>query len=390
MTESGAGATAATRADSETTDLRVHFLPDYTDANPYQDRLAAALAERGVAVRTTGGGGGPFPILSAVLADGRPDVVHVHFLHQFAVTTADRLPRTLTALLCIRVAVQLAVLRVLGVSLVWTAHDLFEHERRAPGVEAAFKHVALRFLFDRILVHCERATASIRRAYRLPATIDDRTTVVPHGNFVGMYPDDVSRAEARESLDLPADGFVFGFFGAIRRYKGVPRLVETFREVAGDGDVLLVAGRPRTEPVQRSVEAAVDGDDRVRTTFAFVPDDEVQLYLRAADVVVLPFRTTERSTLTSGSALLAMGFGRPVVAPDVGCVGELVAVGDGFVYDPGDDDGLATAMRAAMAADDRPTRERRSRAVAAGRTWERAAEATHQVYAELAGAGTGH
>ena len=43
----------------------------------------------------------------------------------------------------------------------------------------------------------------------------------------------------------------------------------------------------------------------------FVPDGEVQHYLLAADAVVLPFK----EILTSGSAMLALSFGRPVVAP---------------------------------------------------------------------------
>lgn len=360
--------------------LSVHFLPDYTDANPYQARLADALRDRGVSVRTTGGGGGPFPILAAVLDGGPPDVVHVHFLHQFVISSTDRLTRTLSALLCLRALVQLTFLRTLGVSLVWTAHDLVEHERRAPRVERAFKHVVLRFLFDRIVVHCERARRTVVEAYRLPAATGTKVRVVPHGNFLGDYPDEVTRAEARAALDLPRDGVVVGFFGSIRAYKDVPRLVETFGRVARPDDTLLVAGNPRTPETRRAVERAAAGDERVHTVFEYVPDDEVQLYLRATDVVVLPFRTDERSMLTSGSALLAMGFGRPVVAPDVGCVGALVEAGNGFAYDPDDDDALASAMYDVLHATDLEARGRTGREVVRTKTWDRAAERTHDLY----------
>ncbi|MEZ4597387.1 MAG: glycosyltransferase [Chloroflexota bacterium] len=47
-----------------------------------------------------------------------------------------------------------------------------------------------------------------------------------------------------------------------------------------------------------------------------VPDDRMQVFLRAADVMVLPYR----DVLTSGSAILAMTFGLPVVAPRIGCL----------------------------------------------------------------------
>ena len=340
-------------------ELSVHFLPDYTDANPYQSRLAEALTDQGVRVTTSGGGGGPLPILAAVLGDDVPDVVHVHFLHQFVVSPGDRLTGTLSLLLGIRTLLQFVLLRALGVSLVWTAHDIVEHERRAPRIERVFKHVFLRFLFTRIIVHCSRAR-----------------------DVLGDYPDEVTRAEARERLDLPADAFVFGFFGTIRAYKDVPRLVETFDRVADDDHRLLVAGNPRTQALEREVEEAAAGDDRIRTVFEYVPDDEVQLYLRAADVVVLPFRTEERSMLTSGSAVLAMGFGRPVIAPDVGCVGAVVDEGEGFSYPSDADEGLDLAMRRAADADNLVARGRQSRAVVSRRTWDRAATLTSDVYTE--------
>ncbi|AUV82756.1 hypothetical protein C2R22_14800 [Salinigranum rubrum] len=85
MTSAGqrSGARAVEHAEDERS---VHFLPDYTDANPYQARLAEALTDQGLHVKTSGGGGGPLPVLAAVLGDDVPDVVHVHFLHQFVVS----------------------------------------------------------------------------------------------------------------------------------------------------------------------------------------------------------------------------------------------------------------------------------------------------------------
>ena len=52
----------------------------------------------------------------------------------------------------------------------------------------------------------------------------------------------------------------------------------------------------------------------------FVPDDELQVHLRASDVVALPYR----EIFTSGSVLLAMSFGRAVIAPRRGCIAEAV------------------------------------------------------------------
>ena len=357
--------------------LTVHFLPDYTPTNPYQERLAAALRERGVTVRVTDGGGRGLPILRAVLGNGRPDVVHVHFLHQFLTPSGTRVPRAVAVCLGVRTLLELAVLRLLGVSLVWTAHDLLNHERRAPGVERRVKAVFIRYLATGVVLHCPSAASVVTRFYGLPERVTDRMAVVPHGRF-DTYPDDLSQAEARDRLDLDPETTVFTFFGSVRRYKNVPGLVRAVEDLADDV-TLLVAGKPRTSALRREVEAAVAGTEAARATLEFIPDGEVQLYLNAADAVVLPFRA-EASLLTSGSALLAMGFGRAVVAPDVGCLGDYLGEDGGVLYDPTDEDALRGALERALDADLEAMGARNRRTVAA-LSWDRVAARTHAVYA---------
>ena len=359
-------------------DLTVHFLPDYTPTNPYQDRLADALRQRGVDVRLTGGGGSGLPILRAMWAHGLPDVLHVHFFHQFSTSAVTRFPRLVATLLAVRTLVELAVLRVLGVSLVWTAHDLVNHEQQTPQIEIASKHLLLRFLTTHIIVHCEDAVDIVTEFYGLPSRVQDRMTVVPHGTFEDDYPNTVSRSTARERLGLPEDRFVFTFFGSIRDYKNVPTLVETFAAMDTDAH-LVVAGNPHTEALEREVATAAKGEERVHTTFEFVPVDGVQLYMNAADAVVLPFRNDEASMLTSGSVLLGMSFGRTVVAPDIGCIRAYLADDGGLVYDPSDPNGIERAMRAALAADTDHVGTR-NRERADGLRWDRVAAATHAIY----------
>jgi beta-1,4-mannosyltransferase len=62
-------------------------------------------------------------------------------------------------------------------------------------------------------------------------------------------------------------------------------------------------------------------DNRVRTYLDFIPQDQAQLYFRAADLVVLPYR----EILNSGSALLALSFDCPILVPLRGTLGELQA-----------------------------------------------------------------
>jgi glycosyltransferase involved in cell wall biosynthesis len=143
--------------------------------------------------------------------------------------------------------------------------------------------------------------------------------VVSHGHYRGVYADTISRSEARRRLGLAPDGPVVVYFGLIRPYKNVPLLIRTFRQLDDPKAKLCIAGKPDTPRLAREIEAAVGDDPRVKVVFEFIPDDEVQLYLRTADLMVLPF--TE--ILNSGSALLALSFDCPVLIPNKGSMQEL-------------------------------------------------------------------
>ncbi|WP_144920803.1 glycosyltransferase [Halorubrum salsamenti] len=360
--------------DSDDDRITVLMCPDYRESNPYQSELIDALEARGVDVSTTNGGWA-FPLLAGVRRHGVPDVLHLHWLHRFVITKR-RFPAVFAVLLGVRLCFELILLRTLGVRLVWTVHNLLDHERSAPRSELVIRH-AVAWLADRLVVHCEAAGALVAETYRLPERVSDRIRVVAHGNFADVYENDVSQSTARERLDLPSDVPVVAFFGLIRPYKNVPELIETFEHVPGDAR-LLVVGNPWNEDVSDRVREASADDDRVHTVLEYVPEDEIQVYMRATDAVVLPFD----SVLTSGSAVLAMTFGRAVVAPVMGCLPGLIGPDGGYLYDPGDPDGLRVALRKAV--DDRDRlREmgRRNRKAAQSLDWDRIAKRTRDVYA---------
>jgi glycosyltransferase involved in cell wall biosynthesis len=70
----------------------------------------------------------------------------------------------------------------------------------------------------------------------------------------------------------------------------------------------------------------------------------MQVYLRACNVLATPYL----EVLSSGSAILGLSFGRPVIAPAIGCLKDLIVEGCGFLYDPSRPESLQAAMRAAM------------------------------------------
>lgn len=258
------------------------------------------------------------PLFWSVFAEAnRPEVVHIHWLHLFFL--GDNHLETIIKL--VRFPFELLLLRVVGIRIIWTVHNLQEHENRLPHVELAYRTFAAHVVSG-MIVHCERASELVIDKYRMGEQQKSKVHVVPHGNYIEAYENSCTQHEAKKELDLPqGNNTVFLFFGQIRPYKCVPHLIREFNEANLENSILMVAGNPSNQDLHEQVENLARETPNVYSRLQFIPDDEVQLYLNAADVVVLPYE----DILTSGSAVLAISFGRPVIAPSIKCLPELLS-----------------------------------------------------------------
>jgi beta-1,4-mannosyltransferase len=276
--------------------------------NPYTRLLYSHLAPLGVRVEE-------FTVARALR--GGYDVFHAHWPEK-ALTGASWLTRAAGAVAALAMV---KAAHAHGARVVWTAHNAHPHESRYPRLERWFWSAFIRRV-DAVIHPSAAGQQAVEARY--PILAERPHAVVPLGHFRGTYPDAVSREEARSALGLSAESRVLAFLGMIRPYKNVPHLIATVRRLrARDEDVvLLVAGAPHTPAIAEEVRIAAAGDPQVRLTLEHVPDEDVQRYLRAADLVVLPFK----NITNSASALLALSFDRPVLVPSRGAMGELQAL----------------------------------------------------------------
>jgi beta-1,4-mannosyltransferase len=350
--------------------VKVLFLPDYSEANAYQRALSDGLQALGVTVRADPTGSRRIlPVTGALRRHGKPDVIHVHWTEPY-IAGGGKVSRVKAQ----RTLVELRLAKRAGIGLVWTAHDLFRHDRQEDPAELAFMR-SLFELTDAVIVHCRAAADGLLEALGADAKGRGKIVVIPHGHYRGAYPDTVTSAEARVQLGLEPQATVIAFVGWVRSYKGVFELMEAFGRLADPDARLVIAGRAVDSAYGARVTAAAKGDARIRLKLGFVPDDELQVYLRAADVVATPFL----EIFTSGSVLLAMSFDRAVIAPRRGCVVDTLDEEGGVLYESDDPQGLEGALRVAMNADlgamGRHNGERLDRF-----DWSRVAEATRDVY----------
>ncbi|MFC7079044.1 glycosyltransferase [Halorussus caseinilyticus] len=251
-------------------------------------------------------------------------MVHLHWISPYLV--ADGRLRSVAKAAVFLVGLLLA--RLVGTRVVWTAHNLVEHERRRPEFERFCKRHLVRRVFDRVFVHWPSARRRLAAEYDLSGDERADLVTIPHGHYAADYDDEIDRRTARERLGLGPEEFVFLYFGRIRPYKQVPELVEAFGRLDADAR-LVVAGNATDDELRERVADRADADDRVLSVLEYVPDEDVQTYMNAADAVVFPFR----DIFTSGSVLLAMSFGNAVVAPASGCLPDVVGEAGGVLYD---------------------------------------------------------
>lgn len=306
--------------------LTVGFLP-WWPQNPYQVLLKRELNALGVRVI-----GNPPLSLTRLLAgrDGL-DIVHVHWPHGTYKSTWQ-LFHTLLILLAYR---------LLKNNIVWTVHELTAYESRHPLRDAWFRWFVMQ-VSRHLIVHGEYT----KRVLHTEKGFRRSVSVAYHPSYKGWYKDEVTREQARMALRLPLSELVFLYFGYIKPYKGVEDLILAFRKISESEGSLYVVGRPLDATIQGKIEALVATDPRVRTRLDYIADDEIQIYFRAADVVVFPFRETQ----TSGSLMLALTFDRPIVAPAIATLSEYVDDSMAVLYNPTSADALENALNTAAKA----------------------------------------
>jgi D-inositol-3-phosphate glycosyltransferase len=152
---------------------------------------------------------------------------------------------------------------------------------------------------------------------------------------------------------------------------------------------LIIAGRlmPGCEQYGHAIQKAIQKDvsnGRILVKSGFIPDDEIEVYFKAADILVLPYRHIYQS----GVLFLGYSFGLPVIAADVGCLKEeIVEEETGFVFKPGDPTDLAKVIERYFTSDLFANLSSRRKKIEEFATrhhsWETVGQLTMKAYSEL-------
>lgn len=314
--------------------LTIGVSPVYSPKNPYQYLLRKELEAQSFIVhdfRTS------TILLRRIIRQRKIDILHLHWTSPFFIrkTQGQSWFRGLIFL------AKLCVIRLAGIKIVWTLHNLRDHEEAFPALSHIIRKIIAK-LASAIIVHSKIANEAVCKDFG--TSISKKLHVIPHGHFIDCYPNQISKAEARKKLGLSDNQFIYLFFGAIREYKGVDQLINAFKLLNNSATTLVIAGRARDEQLDQKIFNLCRDNDNILLNSTFIKPENVQDYMNACDVVVFPYR----KILTSGAVILAMSFGRACVAPKIGSIPDVLDENGAFLYEEANEQQLLKAIQDAF------------------------------------------
>jgi D-inositol-3-phosphate glycosyltransferase len=275
--------------------------------------------------------------LISYAATAKPRIFHILWNNRF-----ETFDRTLLMLFY----------RLLGKKIVLTAHNVNAGKRDS--VDSRLNRLTLGIqyrLSHHIFVHTEKMKQELIEQFGIQ---ERKISVIPFGINNSVPNTSLSPSDAKQRLGVRENEKAILFFGRITPYKGLEYLIAAVRQLlAQDQDYrLIIAGRPdRCDTYWSSVQEAMREElqsGRVLLRAEFIPDEETEVYFKAADVVVLPYKNIYQS----GVLFLGHSFGLPVLAADVGSLKDDIVEGKlGFVFRPEDQVDLAKTIERYFASD---------------------------------------
>lgn len=260
-----------------------------------------------------------------------PRIVHFHF---FQIPWLD--------------FILISIVNLMGICTVTSIHDILPLDF---GGHISSTHGRAYFQIYKIssglILHSQHA---IDMLHQIDLTLSDKTIYIP----LGSYYDFSERFERKRSIDsvsaklhshLASSDRPILIFGTIKPNKRLDWAIRALKIVHQNypSAKLVIVGKPQDRDVTGDIALTQELGiaDSVIWQTERVSDDELALYITAAEVVVFPYQWIYQSAAT----LMAMSFSKPVIATGVGGLLDIVHPGKtGMLVEPDDPPNMAQAI----------------------------------------------
>ncbi len=294
------------------------MVPDYRKGNPYQSLLEDALKAKGIGVLFSNYPNSSFPLLDLIKQFPDIDVLHVHWISVLIERSQWSKKRWIFYLRCLCLVLECSLIRLKGKKIVWTIHNKKSHEQFEAKKELLFRKLFFR-LVNKVILHSKEAMLTVSKLYGFD--ISAKTNIILHGNYQNVYPKATgTKLQLKAKYGITGNHIVIAYLGYIKPYKGIELLIKSFEECDSSDKILFLAGSISCNDYKNKIIRQIGDNHKIVHEFKFLSNQEMINVLEFVDFVCLPFS----DTLTSGSTILAMTQGKPLILPEVakvfGCV----------------------------------------------------------------------
>ncbi|WP_429953256.1 glycosyltransferase [Enterococcus sp. AZ192] len=206
--------------------------------------------------------------------------------------------------------------------IVWTMHNKQPHNSK----KNFFSDHLIRNIIkksDKIIIHSKDSIDQLTGIYNL--TELEKVVYVPHPNYIDQY------GELTLKKNLDNKKLKLLFVGAIKEYKNIELLVGVFNELNFKHMELSICGRPSSDNYKKKLEKLISNNQKIKTEFKFIDDEELPLLLEECHILVTPYEL--KSSLNSGTIILSFSYARTVLSPTIGTLKDIKDRSIFFTYE---------------------------------------------------------
>lgn len=231
-------------------------------------------------------------------------------------------------------AIVYTIMAILNVRIHLIVHDVESFDNRE---SKWLKRFLLSYLPQQIYCLNQFSRSLLEDQLRIKRQVQ----IIPHGHYLDLPLPNITRDKAREMLKLEKEEFYFLFFGQIKPVKGLDVLLEAMKKLKNGK--LLVAGQPRGVAMDDIKSQTTGLPDRILLNLGYISNQDRELYFKACNVVVVPYRKIYQS----GVLLMALSYQKPVIASNLPPNLELMNAENGWIFESENATDLAEKMEEA-------------------------------------------
>ena len=313
--------------------MRVLIVAELNSGNTYIDSFCQSLANQHVDVTVSEN--------EFWNSAQQFDVVHVHWLEALFNWKIEHITQSDLN----RLQFKLEAFKNSNTKLIITRHNALPHHYNGNGLVKQAYELFYKFAEGMIHLGNFSETDFQNKHPELSASINH--TVIPHGNYMNLK-NAIAQVAARELLNISLNRFVFLCFGQFRKGEEQKLVMKAFKALNLSNKTLLCSAwdlpKAKNSVTSKLKRKTYNLSQEYRLYNTYVSNDNVQTYLNAADVLVVP-RTAQ---LNSGLVYLGLSFGKILIAPSIGNITEVIEQTNNLLFDPSKTKSLVSAMEKAI------------------------------------------